>query len=160
MTYSLISNGESGLSVRTTLNNIITDANNGAFTGATGANGTSGTSGISPTGGPSTAFIQTTDSATASIATLAMGTYSVYSIEAVISAYDSTGDLGYGSQLFATFKNVGGTVSQVSTTDLYEKSDLQTATSHIIVDTHPKIIVIGEDSKTIDWTVNYTITKI
>lgn len=49
-TYSLIQNGESGLSVRTTLNEIITDLNAGGGSGTSGTSGgvgTSGTSGVS-----------------------------------------------------------------------------------------------------------------
>lgn len=47
MPYTLINNGDTGLSVRTTLNTLLNDANTGVFTGATGAAGTSGSSGSS-----------------------------------------------------------------------------------------------------------------
>jgi len=47
--YTLINNGDSGLTARNTINDILTDANNGLFTGATGAAGTSGSSGTSGT---------------------------------------------------------------------------------------------------------------
>lgn len=105
------------------------------------------------------ASVQTTNGATTSIATLSMGTYSVYTIEARVAGWDDTNNLAYGSQLFAVFSNNDG-AAQVSTTDTYEKSGFSTATSHIILDTNPKIIVIGETSKTINWIVDYTITKI
>jgi len=49
--YTLINNGDSGLTARNTINDILTDANNGLFTGATGAAGTSGSSGSSGTNG-------------------------------------------------------------------------------------------------------------
>lgn len=137
-TYSLISNGDSGLSVRNTLNSIISETNNSGYL---------------------TAFTQTTNGATTSIATLSMGTYSVFTIEAKIAGWDDTNNLAYGSQLFAVFSNNGG-AAQVSTTDTYEKSSFSTATSHIVLDTNPKIIVVGETSKTINWTVSYSITKI
>jgi len=105
------------------------------------------------------ASVQTTNGATTSIATLSMGTYSVFTIEARIAGWDDTNNLAYGSQLFAVFSNNGG-AAQVSTTDTYEKSGFSTATSHIILDTNPKIVVQGEASKTINWVVDYTVTKI
>lgn len=164
MSYSLINNGDSGLSVRTTINSLLTDANDGVFIGATGvsgSSGSSGTSGTSPSGGALSASVQTTSSATASMASLSMGTYSVYSIEATVSAYDSSNALGYGAQMFATFKNNGLSTSQISTTDNYEKSDFLSATSHIILNgSNIDIVAIGETSKTINWFVNYSITKI
>jgi hypothetical protein len=89
-----------------------------------------------------------------------MGTYSTFTIEATVAAVDDTNNLVYGSQLFAVFNSADGTPSQVSTTDVYEKSDFSTATSHIILDTDPKIVVQGETSKTIRWTVKYEVTKI
>lgn len=109
---------------------------------------------------PSSASVQTTDGATTSIATLTMGTYSVYSVEATVSGHDSTNDLAYGSQLFAVFTKNGSTVTQISTTDTYEKSSFTTATSHIYLNGDIDIVVIGESSKTINWVVNYSVTKI
>ena len=44
-TYSLINDGDSGLSVRTTLNAVLQDANDGVFTGATGPQGPQGDTG-------------------------------------------------------------------------------------------------------------------
>lgn len=109
---------------------------------------------------PLSATVQTTDGATTSIATILMGTYSSYSVEATISAYDSDNDLAYGSQLFAVFINAGLLVSQVSTTDVYEKSLFTTATSHIRLYGDIDIYVVGEEGKTINWVVNYSVTKI
>lgn len=109
---------------------------------------------------PSSASVQTTDGATTSIATLSMGTYSVYSVEATVSGHDSTNDLAYGSQLFAVFTKNGSTVTQISTTDTYEKSSFTTATSHIYLNGDIDIVVLGESSKTINWVVNYSVTKI
>ncbi len=138
MSLTQINNGDSGLVARTAINNAISaiDALN------------------------TSASVQTTNGATTSIATLSMGTYSVYSISAEISGWDSTNSYAYGAELFGVFKNVSGTVTQISTTDVYEKSNFATASTHIIVDTHPKIVVVGESGKTINWTVNYKITKI
>jgi hypothetical protein len=145
-TYSLINNGDTGLSVRNNLNEIIGDINDGTI----GSGGESGT----------TAYITTTNGATTSIATVALGTYSTYNITAKVSGWDSSNSLAYGSELFGVFKKVGGTTSQVSTTDTYEKSNFATASSHIIVDTDPKIVVIGEVGKNINWVVNYSVVKI
>jgi hypothetical protein len=49
MNYPLINDGDTGLSIRTTLNDLLQDANDGNFTGVAGSSGTSGTSGTSPT---------------------------------------------------------------------------------------------------------------
>jgi hypothetical protein len=51
--YTLINNGDSGSSVRTTLNSLLTDVNTGLYIGPTGATGLSGTSGISGSSGTS-----------------------------------------------------------------------------------------------------------
>jgi hypothetical protein len=129
--------------------------------GSSGVNGSDGTSGTSPSAsGPLTSSVQTTNGATTSIATLTMGTYSTFSVEAVVSAYDSTNDLAYGSQLFAVFMNDGDSITQVGTTDVYEKTGFSTATSHIYSNGNIDIAVFGEVSKTINWIVNYSLTKI
>jgi hypothetical protein len=54
-TYSLINNGDTGLSVRTTLNSLLTDINTGAVgsAGTSGVSGSSGTSGVSGSSGTS-----------------------------------------------------------------------------------------------------------
>jgi hypothetical protein len=146
-TYSLINNGDTGLSVRNNLNEIIGDINDGTIGGGGGESGT-------------TAYITTTNGATASIAIVALGTYSTFNITAKVSGWDSSNSLAYGSELFGVFKKVGETTTQVSTTDTYEKSNFATASSHIIVDTDPKIVVIGEVGKNINWVVNYSVVKI
>jgi hypothetical protein len=51
MAYTLINNGDSGFSVRTTLNEIIADANSGAFQGVQGIQGTTGAQGTQGTQG-------------------------------------------------------------------------------------------------------------
>lgn len=140
MSLTHINNGDTGLQARTKINDSF-DA-------------------IDSLPLPSSASVQTTDGATTSIATLSMGTYSVYSVEATVSGHDSTNDLAYGSQLFAVFTKNGSTVTQISTTDTYEKSSFTTATSHIYLNGDIDIVVLGESSKTINWVVNYSVTKI
>jgi hypothetical protein len=51
MSYTLIQNGDSGGSVRTTINDLLTDINNGVYIGPTGPAGTNGTSGSSGSSG-------------------------------------------------------------------------------------------------------------
>ncbi len=138
MSLTQINNGDSGLVARTAINEAFSTVDSLRITES----------------------IQTTNGTTASIATLALGTYSVYTIEARVAGWDSSNGLAYGSQLFAVFYNNGLSTAQVSTTDTYEKSGFLTATSHIVLDTDPKIIVVGESSKTINWIVDYTVTKI
>ncbi len=141
MSLTHINNGDTGLQARTKINASFTAVDNLPL--------------------PSSATIQTTNGATTSIATISMGTYSVYSVEATISGYDTSNLLAYGSQLFGVFANNGLAVSQISTTDVYEKTEFSTATSHITTDgTDIEIYVIGEELKTINWIVNYSITKI
>jgi len=142
MSLTQINNGDSGLDARNAINAAISAVD------------------ALELQGPQVAYVQTTNGATTSIATLTMGTFSTFTIEATVAAVDDTNDLVYGSQLFAVFNSADGTPAQVSTTDVYEKSDFSTATSHIILDTNPKIVVVGETSKTIRWTVKYEITKI
>jgi hypothetical protein len=141
MALTQINNGDTGLQARTKINTAFSTVDNLPL--------------------PSSATVQTTNGATTSMASLSIGTYSVYSVEAVLSGYDTTNALAYGSQLFGVFKKSGGTTTQVGTTDVYEKTGFSTATSHIYVDGGNVVIyVIGESSKTINWTVNYSVTKI
>jgi hypothetical protein len=53
MTYPLINNGDSGLTVRTTLNDLLQDANDGVLNGSSGSSGVSGSSGTSGVSGSS-----------------------------------------------------------------------------------------------------------
>ena len=136
--------------------------------GTSGVSGTSGTSGVNGSSGSSgtsgvsgfTSTIQTTNGATTSIASIAFGTYSTYKINANIVAYDAINQLSYGADLVAVFKNTGTTYSQVSTTDLVEKSDFEIATSDIIINGPTmSIVVIGETGKTMSWVVDYTYNR-
>lgn len=141
MALTQINNGDSGLVARGKINTAFTTVDNLPL--------------------PSSAAVQTSNGATTSIVTFSMGTYSVYSVEATLSAHDSTNDLAYGAQLFAVFTINGGTTSQVGTTDVYEKTSFSTATSHMFLSgNNPVLYVIGESSKTINWIVNYSVTKI
>ena len=141
MALTQINNGDTGLQARTKINTAFDTVDNLPL--------------------PSSATVQTSNGATTSMVTLSMGTYSVYSVEATVSGHDSTNNLAYGSQLFAVFTKNGATTSQVGTTDVYEKTGFSTATSHMYVNGgNPVLYVIGESSKTINWIVNYSVTKI
>jgi hypothetical protein len=89
-------------------------------------------------------------------------TNSVITIEAVVNGWGATNSKAYGGKLFATFKNAGGTVTQLSTTDKSEKTDFTTATSDIVISgTNINIQVTGEASTDINWTsrFNYQISR-
>ena len=63
----------------------------------------------------------------------------------------------YGSKLFGVFKSVAGTVTQVGTTDLVERSDFTTATSGFSITSNIiRLNVTGEAGTTIDWNGNWT----
>ena len=80
MALTQINNGDSGLVARGKINTAFTTVDNLPL--------------------PSSATVQTTNGATTSIASISLGTYSVNSIEASLSAYDTTNNLAYGSQFF------------------------------------------------------------
>ena len=137
--------------------------------GSIGSNGSSGTSGINGATGPAgtsglsgfTSTIQTTNGATTSIASIVFGTYSTYKVNASIVAYDTSNQLSYGADLVAVFKNTGTTYSQISTTDLVEKTDFEIATSDIIISGPTmSIVVVGETGKNISWIADYTYNRV
>jgi hypothetical protein len=86
---------------------------------------------------------------------------SVITVKAIINGNEDGGGDAYGAELFAVFKNVAGTVTQLSTTDKVEKTDFATATSDIIVSgTNIIIQVTGETATDINWVsrFNYQIS--
>jgi hypothetical protein len=81
----------------------------------------------------------------------------VITINANVTAVGSIANLGYGAKLFAVFKNIGGTITQLSTTDKSEKTDFTTATSDIIISgTDIVIQVTGEAATNINWKSNFS----
>ena len=110
-TYSLISNGDSGLSVRTTLNQLLDDANNGVLTsgssGTSGNSGSSGTSGNSGSSGTSGAAGANGSSGTSGSigATGAAGSSGTSGTSGPAGATGATGPSGGGST--ASVVNVG-----------------------------------------------------
>jgi hypothetical protein len=81
----------------------------------------------------------------------------VITVTANINGIGRVVNLGYGAKLFAVFKNIGGTITQVSTTDKIEKTDFTTATSDIVISgTNIAIQVTGEVGTDIDWQTNFS----
>lgn len=107
--------------------------------------------------------VSTTNATPATLHTIGFGiTNSVITIEAVVNGWGATNSKAYGAKLFGTFKNAGGTVTQLSTTDKSEKTDFSTATSDFnISGTDINVRVTGEASTDINWVsrFNYQISK-
>lgn len=107
--------------------------------------------------------INTTNNTPTLLSSIGFGiTNSVITIEAVVNGWGATNSKAYGAKLFGTFKNAGGTVTQLSTTDKSEKTDFSTATSDFnISGTDINVRVTGEASTDINWVsrFNYQISK-
>ena len=87
---------------------------------------------------------------------------SVMTIKAIINGNTVGGGDAYGCEYFGVFKNVGGTVTRLSTLDKSEKTDFPTATSDIIISGTDIIIqVTGQASTNINWVtrLNYQISQ-
>lgn len=87
---------------------------------------------------------------------------SVMTIKAIINGSENGGGDVYGAEYFGVFKNLGGTVTRISTLDKSEKTDFATATSDIIISGTDIIIqVTGEAATNINWGArfNYLITQ-
>jgi hypothetical protein len=81
----------------------------------------------------------------------------VITVTANINGIGSIVNLAYGAKLFAAFKNIGGTITQLSTTDKSEKTDFTTATSDIIISgTDIVIQVTGELATAINWETDFS----
>ena len=81
----------------------------------------------------------------------------VITINANVNGIDIIGNKGYGAKLFAVFKNIGGVITQLSTTDKSEKTDFATATSDIVISGTDIIIqVTGELATNINWQTDFS----
>lgn len=99
--------------------------------------------------------LQTTNNTTQTLFTYipTTSTKAIY-FKAYITAVDSTLTNVYGAELFGVFKNNVGTITQISTTDLSEKTSFSTATSDIDTDgTNIRVRVTGEAATIIEWEV-------
>jgi hypothetical protein len=102
--------------------------------------------------------IQTHDATPVNIITVPTISNGMLSIKASIVGLKTDYTKGYGSELYGVFKNNGGTVTQIGTTDLIEKSNFTTATSTIdFSGTNIRIRVTGEALTYINWSVQIEI---
>jgi hypothetical protein len=102
--------------------------------------------------------IQTNDATPVNIITIPTISNGMLSIKASIVGLKTDYTKGYGSELYGVFKNNGGTVTQIGTTDLIEKSDFTTATSTIdFSGTNIRVRVTGEALTDINWSVQIEI---
>lgn len=80
----------------------------------------------------------------------------VFSIDGVINGFGTTSSEAYTARLFAGFKCIGGTFSQIGALDIVENKDFVNATSYIITDGVKVILQVeGETNKTINWTARF-----
>lgn len=76
----------------------------------------------------------------------------IYTFKCITSGLKNDNSTGYSAELNASFRVSGSVVTQISTTDLNEKSEFTTATSDIYTDGTDIIIeVTGEAATTINW---------
>lgn len=81
----------------------------------------------------------------------------VITINANVNGMSSISNLAYGAKLFAVFKNIGGVITQLSTTDKSEKTDFTTATCNILISgTNIIIQVTGEVGININWQTDFS----
>lgn len=107
---------------------------------------------------------QTIGAVTDDVITIALGaTAGVYTLEARIAGFDSTGPSGCGYQLFGTVRTTGAAAALVGTPDQVANEDvaLAAADADIVVNANNAIIrVTGVAARTIDWAAHLEITQI
>lgn len=84
----------------------------------------------------------------------------IVSIDAMVTAISVSSNLVYGSKLFGVFKRSAGIVTQISTTDKYEKTEFTTATSDFVISGNDIWVeATGEIGVDIRWEVvmNYKV---
>lgn len=111
--------------------------------------------------------VQTTNATITTIATIATDSNELIVIKGTVAGFD--GGVGspafataYGSTFFAVFRNTGGTLTQVSTTDLSEKYDFSGTPTTTISSSGSNILirVTGVAATTINWITTYEYTKL
>lgn len=110
-------------------------------------------------GGEITGSVTTNDATATTIITLNTMSDTVYGFSAFISAANSTDNTGNSYFYKAAFKNVSGTVSQISTIDdtLFIREDGTSSVDVAISGTDILLQVTGVAGKTIKWTATLTI---
>jgi hypothetical protein len=77
-----------------------------------------------------------------------------FTIKASILGVKSDYTKVYGSEMFAVFRNVGGTITQISTTDATTKTDFSTAVATIDASgSNYRVRITGEAATTINWSL-------
>lgn len=80
--------------------------------------------------------------------------------KAKVTALQDDGSNGYYSEITSAIRNDGGTLNQVSTVDLIEKTDFTTATSTIdFSGTTVRVKINGEVGVNIDWRVDFEYNR-
>lgn len=112
------------------------------------------------------AGVQTTNATITTIATISTNTDEMIVIKGTVAGFvDATSPAfasAYGSTFFGVFRNTGGVLTQVSTTDLSEKYDFGgTPTTTLDISTTNVLIrVTGVAATTINWITTYEYTKL
>lgn len=148
MSLIQINNGDSGLDARGKINDAFTAVDTLASTSWT-STGTGDTTDETET----TIWTWTIESPGTQVG------YNVMTIRASVVGYcPNDGGKAYGAELFATFHcQAPGTMTQIGTTDIVEKTSFSTATSHLSIGDGSSIIftVTGEASKYIKWNAEF-----
>lgn len=108
------------------------------------------------------AGIQTTNATVTTIATIASVSNQMIIVKGTMAGFRSTYAESYGATFFAVFYNNGGTLSQVSTTDLTEKYNFSGTPTTTITTSGTNILieVTGEASTTINWVTTYEYSAV
>lgn len=96
--------------------------------------------------------LQTLNATTTTMMSISTISNTGFTIKASLVGIKSDYTKVYGSEMYAVFKNNGGTLTQISTTDVTAKTDFATATSTIdFSGTDVRVRVTGEAATTINW---------
>lgn len=121
---------------------------------------------LAPAPPPST--VNTTDATPTTLATVATTTGKTYSVEAVVTARCTGGaggnsGKGAGYRLFATFRNVSGTVTQIGSTDKVAQEDAAVSgwdADFTISSTNILVGVTGGATDNASWDASYRVRSI
>jgi len=113
-------------------------------------------------GGDTVDTVTTTDATTTTISTIATSSDTTYFLSAkLVARRTDSGSESAGYKLMATYRNNGGTLSQVSSDDLLSQEDsAQWNVDTTISGTNIIIEVTGQSSKTINWKSSWNTTDV
>jgi len=109
------------------------------------------------------AHTQTTDATTTAIDTISTATDRGYVVKATFVAIKDDGSQGAGYIIAATFRNDGGVLNQVGSTNtggLLNEDDAAWAVDFNISGTNIQIRVTGNTSDTVEWQVTYSVSVV